>query len=153
MFCAPSTHSNSVILLLLSNYTKYDHELTLHRNKRKVLSLLICVFCTFVICVLWFVYNIFFAHMVISPSIYKASCSFKWVCDKWPKVNSRYVCFALKRTWKSIYLTNCKHYQGICLISLPDYPTRFYIDNSTQYSISCIRDFVLQIREQYIWGT
>ena len=34
--------------------------------------------------------------MVISPSIYKASCSFKWVCDKWPKVNSRYICSALK---------------------------------------------------------
>ena len=135
MFCAPSTHSNSVILLLLSNYTKYDHELTLHRNKRKVLSLLICVFCAFV-CVLWFVYDIFFAHMVISPSIYKASCSFKWVCDKWPKVNSKYVCFALEHTWKLNYLTYCKHYQSIYSVCLPNYhnlmsSTRFYIVNST----------------------
>ena len=28
---ALSTHSNSVVLLLLSNCTKYDHELTLHK--------------------------------------------------------------------------------------------------------------------------
>ena len=83
-----------------------------------------------VICVLWFVYNIFFAHMVISPSIYKASCSFKWVYDKWPKVNSRYICFALKRTWIINYLTNCKHNQNVYSISLPNYHNLFSSNNS-----------------------
>ena len=79
----PLQHTQTRLLLLLSNCTKYDHELTLHKivNAKNWACM-----CALLVHILVRVRYTICAHGYQSVYLEGLSYSFKWVCDKWFKV-------------------------------------------------------------------